>query len=169
MLVDLLSMASIVRRRNAGVWTAMYRDSAGRQHCKSTGETDKKKARGVAERYEEAARNDAAAKQQLKVLSETLAHGGQLQTVRQYCKGWLTGKCHEVSPSTCEFYTRTIGQFLSFLGTRADQPLQLIVKSDLVEYRSILLGKVSFRTAGHHMSALGTLFRTAAIEDVNHH
>src|SRR5215471_15542982 len=120
MLVDLLSMASIVKRRGAKVWSAMYRDSSGRQHCKSTGETDKKKAQKVADSYEEASRNDAAAKQQLKVISETLAHGGQMQSVRSYSSGWLKSKCHEISASTCEFYTRVVDQFLEFLGPRAE-------------------------------------------------
>ena len=70
MLADVLSMASIKRRRGAKVWTAYYRDSKGIQYCRSTYLSDKKDAQRVADAYEEVSREQQSLRQISKVLAK---------------------------------------------------------------------------------------------------
>ena len=161
----LLSMASIVRRRGAKVWTAFYRDTHGKQHCRSTGARDKKQAQKIADQYELAASSQQTLRQVARVLADMRALTGSEQTatasLRTYVEGWLVGKQAETAPATHHFYVQSCGKLLKFLGEAADHDITLVTKAQLSAYRAHLLPSLSGRTVNHHLVVVRMLFRSA--------
>lgn len=94
-------MASIIKRGK--VLTAMWR-ADGKQYCKSTKSEDKKEAQKIADGYEQASRNNVAAKQQYKVLGDMLSQKGEFTSTQKYIADWLKAKQHETAPGTMRFY-----------------------------------------------------------------
>jgi hypothetical protein len=64
-------LASVVKQASK-YWIAAFRDSSGRQHRRTTRETDKKRALEVAKKYERAAKAKGNPQQVRKILSEFL-------------------------------------------------------------------------------------------------
>ena len=166
-------MASITRRRGSRLWTAFFRDQNGRLHCRSTGVIDRKAARRIANEFESASRKARSLRQLQRVLSDMhklvgsgSGEGPAITTVRGHIDGWLGSKAVETSKGTMMFYRGSAGKFLQFLGTRADQSLLEISKSDLVRYRDTLAESVSAVTTEHHMAVVKMVFRSAAQDDL---
>ena len=63
-------MASIIRKPNTKFWFACFRDLTGRQRRKSTGETNEKKARQIAQLYEQMAQRKLKPHKARETLSE---------------------------------------------------------------------------------------------------
>jgi integrase len=163
-------MASIVRRRGAKVWTAFFRDVHRRQHCRSTGATDKKAAQKIADAYEAAASAKQTLRQVARVLDDMRALVGGERTapvsLRSYATTWLEGKRVETKTATCRFYSVSCGKLLTYLGEAADNDIALVTKPVLSGYRSHLLTAVSGRTVNHHLVVVRMLFRSAKREGV---
>jgi integrase len=158
-------MASIVRRRGAKVWTAFYRDTNGRQHCRSTGAKDKKAAQKIADAYELAAQSQQTLRQAVRVLADMRALTGSEQpaatSLRSYVEGWLASKQSETAQATHYFYSQSCGKLLKFLGEAADNDITLVTKAQLSAYRAHLLPSLSGRTVNHHLVVVRMLFRSA--------
>jgi integrase len=169
MFADLLSMASIIRRRGAKVWTAFFRDANGIQHCRSTYLCDKKAAQRVADAYEHTSRFEQSLRQISQVLAEMRELAGNrhtMVTLRGYAASWLAEKKPEVAPATFTFYSQVVRDFLGHLGEAADHDIALISKAQLAAYRSHVAASVSASTANHHMVAVRMLFRAARRDSV---
>src|SRR5260370_42494904 len=63
-------MASIVRRRGSKLWTAFFRDQNGKQHCRSTEETNKKRAQKIADEWEAAGQHKRTLRATRRVLAQ---------------------------------------------------------------------------------------------------
>src|SRR5262249_30174095 len=101
-----------------------------------------------------------------RVVNQMLDHlygDGALElSVRQYAAQWLQGKKPSVSASTYAFYSGTIGQFLKWLGAKAEDSIRKVSKQTLIEYRSWLETQLSIRSANHHLGAIRMFFSGAA-------
>ena len=88
-------MASVIRYPSGRYWIAAFRDSSGRQHRRTTRETDRKRAQTVADQYERAAKGKGHPQRVRQILSEFLrdhfAGGEELpfSSVSDYSKAWL--------------------------------------------------------------------------------
>jgi integrase len=165
-------MATITRRRGSKVWTAFFRDAnkPPRLHCRSTGVTDRKEARRIANEYESVSRKKRTLRQLQRVLSDMHklvgGEGAVIVTVREHIEAWLSAKSGETSKSTMAFYRGATSRFLTFLGPRADQSLLEISKIDLVNYRNTLAKSVSAVTTDHNMAVVKMVFLSAAQDDL---
>lgn len=162
-------MASIKRRRGSTVWTAHFRDSKGKQYCRSTHVSDKKAAQKVADEYESASRGGQSLRAIAAVLAEMreLAGGTRASVaLREYASRWLAEKHPEVKPATYTFYAQVITGFIEHLGEAADHDIALVTKDQLTAYRSSLAASVSSSTVNHHLVALRMLFKSARRDGV---
>jgi integrase len=158
-------VASILRRRGSKIWTAFYRDVHRRQHCRSTGATNKKAAQKIADAYEAAAAAKQTLRQVARVLDDMRALVGGERTapvsLRSYATNWLEGKRVETKTATYRFYSVSCRKLLTYLGEAADNDIALVTKPALSGYRSHLLTMVSGRTVNHHMVVVRMLFKSA--------
>jgi integrase len=158
-------MAAIIRRRSSRIWSAFYRDYAGKQHCRSTRSTDRKLAQKIADEFESGAKKQRTLRQLQRVLDQMheLVSGEKVSrlTTREFVVEWLSTRDPEVKPRTLEFYRASTHKFLAFLGSRADSLLSEITRSDLIAYRNSLVKKLGPKTTNHHIKLVRMLFRTA--------
>jgi len=118
------SMASIIKKPNSKYWFACFRDIIGRQHRRSTKETNRKKALEIARHYEMVAQRKLKPQKVRETLSELYReiYGGTVPdaSVNEYAKSWLDIKEAERKPRTFESYGKSIEKFLEFLGHDAE-------------------------------------------------
>src|SRR5260370_42389602 len=117
-------MASVTKKLRSKYWFACFRDLHGKQHRRSTEQTDRKKALEIARHYE------LVAQRRLKPqkVRETLAdlyrqiYGESVPTatVRHFVTNWLTVKEHEVARASIVAYHKSAEKFIAYLGPRAD-------------------------------------------------
>src|SRR5271165_6221417 len=95
-------MASLVRKTGSKYWFAAYRDLHGRQHRKSTEQTDRKKALQISQHYEQLAQRKVKPHRVRETIAELCrqVYGEEVPTatVRQFVKDWLAVKEPEVAP-----------------------------------------------------------------------
>jgi integrase len=158
-------MATVTRKPTSKFWFAAFRDATGRQRRKTTGTTDKAKARRIAEQYEAAAKrkgdpqkvreNFAALYKEF--FNDELPHA----TVREFITRWLKDRKRETSPSTYTIYDTTANRFLKFLGPDADHDLGGVTKKRIVDYRNQLVDKLAIPTVNRDVKILRSIFRQA--------
>jgi hypothetical protein len=133
-------MASLWKRSNSKYFVACFDTVDGRQLKRSTGTTDRRKARAIADQFERAAQTKRTTTQVRKVIADLHRDlTGEIlaaTTVRQFITGWLNRKRVEVPASTIAFYTAERKRFLTWLGDRADADLASISRSDLLAFRN---------------------------------
>ena len=129
-------MAFVVRYKNSKFWVAGFRDGSGKQHRRTTRETDKKRALVLALTYEKVATRRGSPERIKKVIAELYRdhYGEDLPTVtmRDYSERWIAARKTEISPATHPRYRDAVGRFLAFLGARADRPWTRISKSEIM-------------------------------------
>ena len=103
-------MASVYKRPGRKVWTAFYRDEAGKQHCRSTGSRTKKQAHRIAEEFERGAREKRTLRQLTRVLDQMheLVNGQKVTrlSLAELVSQWLAIKKLETSPAPSLFTGR---------------------------------------------------------------
>jgi hypothetical protein len=123
-------MASLIKYPSGRYWIAAFRDSSGRQHRRTTRETDRKRALAVAEQYERAAKSNGNPQRVRQILSEFLRdHYDQelpFSSVSDFTKQWLAARKSETSPGTHRRYGDAIAKFLTFL---AQPRIVVLIKS----------------------------------------
>lgn len=158
-------MSSVYRRPGRKTWTAFFRDVQGRQHCKSTGATNRKQARKIADEFERASREHRTLRQLTKVIDRMheLVSGERVcrVSIAEHVEQWLAATKPEVAEGTFKFYAMSTAKFLTFLEGRATAPITSITKSDLLGHRAALAREVSAGTVNHHLTAIKMLFKSA--------
>ena len=159
-------MASVYKRPGRKVWTAFYRDEAGKQHCRSTGSRTKKQAHRIAEEFERGAREKRTLRQLTRVLDQMheLVNGQKVTrlSLAELVSQWLAIKKLETSPSTLTFYRQSTDKLIGFLAERAlSDSIATITKADLLAYRFDLARKLSPVTVNHHLDIVRMLMRSA--------
>ena len=160
-----LSMASIIKKPNSKYWFACFRDITGRQHRRSTEETNRKKALEIARHYEMVAQRKLKPRRVRETLSELYReiYGETVPdaTVNEYAKNWLDIKKAEKKPRTSESYGKSIEKFLEFLGHDAELDISLLTKTHVTAFRNSLAQKVGPGTVNFDLSIIKMFFRPA--------
>jgi len=150
-------------------WIAAFRDLAGRQHRRSTGEVVKSRALVVAQQYERVARRKGNPQRVRATFVDFYRehYGEELPSasVRTYAQNWLATRKAETSPSTYNRYEKTVEKFLTFLGTDAERDLSEITKRRFVEFRNAQGEKLPTDTANLDLKIIKMIFRAARLEN----
>ncbi len=161
-------MASLIKRPTSKFWVAAFRDAQGRQHRRSTGEIDKKRALAVAEKLELVAQRKGNPQRVRQTFAEFFRdHYGQdvpFLSVRDFTGRWLTTRKAETSPATFRRYDEIIRKFLRFLGTTSDRGLDEISKGQILAFRDAQIASVAAATTNTTLKIVKMIFRSARQE-----
>jgi integrase len=157
-------MAGIVRQPRTRYWIACFYDSRGKQHRRSTRETDQKRALAVAQQFERVAKQQGSPARVKQIFTEFYRdHFGQsleLSTsVCDYTARWLAARKAETSVATHDRYSGVIRKFLAFLG--ADRSLDEITREKITAFRDAQLAVSAPATVNTDMKTVRAIFRTA--------
>src|SRR5262245_7212139 len=165
-------MASLHKdpRGKSPFWYVSFRTPDGKQHFKSTKETERKKAIAFRDSLQHAC-NDAqegnlTEKRARELIGQVVAHttGRNLPhfTVRAWFDKWLGEKEKTKADKTLDRYQQVIRDFLSSLGERAELPLHQITWLDVEQYRDkITAAGKSNRTANLSITVISAAFNAA--------
>ena len=161
-------MASLVKLPQSRYFIAAFRDSQGRQHRRSTRETDRKRAQRVAEVYERVAQGKGTAQRVRQVFAEFYRdqYGEDLPvaTVRVYLARWLAARKPELARATYLRYEKTVEKFLRYLEDDADHQLEEITKARVAAFRDAQANKTSRSNANVDLKVLKVAFRAARVD-----
>jgi integrase len=135
-------MASVFRRPRSRFWHAGWRDSDGKFQLRSTKQTDRSKALGIAVEWErvdrKSHRGEMAENQVRKVLNDIMEKVGEplieVPTIGQWFLEWQQEKEASKSEGTAERYKYVVNAFLVYLKDRADKPLTVLTARDVQGY-----------------------------------
>jgi integrase len=157
-------MASLIKQASR-YWIAAFRDASGRQYRRTTRETNRARAQAVADNYERAAKAKGNSQRVRKTLNEFLSdHYGEelhFDTVRHYVHQWLAARKAETSIGTFQRYNGVVETFLSFLGSRAQAPLEEITKTQILAFRDTLVATSAPATVNNALKTVRRIFRSA--------
>jgi integrase len=163
-------MASVVRSRSCRYWIAAFRDSSGKQHRRTTRETDRKRALAIAQQYERAAKGKGHPQRVRQILSEFLRdhfsgeHELPFASVKTYCEQWLAARKAETSPGTHRRYGDAVGKFLAFLGPQADRSIEDVARTQISAFRDAQLSRNAATTANNDLKIIRRIFRAARMD-----
>lgn len=108
-----------------------------------------------------------------EILTEIMKAGGagefKSYTLREWIQTWLEAKEATVSKATLSFYRTVTSKFLTFLGERADAPLESITTAEVRDFRTTINAKSTAKTANHYVVGLRALFTDAMSEHATLH
>lgn len=158
-------MAYLVKHPKSRFWFAVWRDLNGKQIRRSTKETERKKADRIAREYEHTSLKRRTSRQVREVIASLHREitGDELvfPSVREFVKTWLERKGPETATSTLDFYQKSTGNFLAFLGDAADQSIDRITSQHVTNFRNARAKSVAAKTANHDLKAIRMLFKAA--------
>ena len=161
-------MASVIRYPRSKYWFAAFRDSRGRQHRRTTRETDKRRAQRVADQFERIAQRKGNPQRVRQIFAEFYrehyAEDLPAATTRRYLEKWLASRKSELAGTTYARYQKTVEKFIKFLATDADRDLSEITKSRIAEFRDAQADKTSQANANIDLKVIRVAFRAARID-----
>ena len=171
-------MASLRKHPKSPFWFACFTLSDGRRTQRSTGTTDKRKAKDIAHQYEKSSREAKAGlfieSRARKVIADifALANPDTLQrsTVGDFLDAWLKRKELEAGESTHRKYVSVIDRFKRHLGQKVKRDITTIKASDITAFRDSLMDTVSAGTANVALKIIRVAFSQAhkdGLIDVN--
>jgi integrase len=171
-------MSSIHRdkRGKSPFWYAFFTLPNGKRTSRSTKQTDKRKAKEIADSWEKASRQarqgnlqDLAAR---KVISDVyeMANGEPLPSsqIRVYLDGWLAKKKVLTARSTHRKYTDVVQQFINLIAEKADQDIARISVCDIRKFQESELARVSVSSTNHALKVIRSALRDAFREGLIH-
>jgi len=164
-------MASLHKNHGPN-WYASFYCADGSRKFKSTGTPDKRLANQIALQWEAAEQQGRAQRLTMKrcrdMLSQIYAsvHGEELPSDETglFLLQWLERKSSELTESSVSAYKQTVDQFLEFIGSKKDRPLDAITKAIVTDWRDSLLKRVSPATARKQVVILRAAFNDAIRE-----
>ena len=158
-------MASLRKLPNSKFWIACYTDNTGKRKQRSTKETDRRKAKIIADELESAYRKELTERQVRKLYSEALEdiHGeSRLSTpTTEYFAKWLKIKKRENATATWKIYSGVVNRFLDANEDIADKDLNSITVNDLINHRDNLAEQLTITTTNNHLAILSIAFQDA--------
>jgi len=158
-------MASLRKRIGTQYWFACFTLPGGRRVQRSTGTSDRKLARQLAEQFELAASTHRTAKQAQRVMADLHRHiTGQTvdrTSVKDFFTGWLQGKKGALSDSSYEAYEAVGASFVQFMGERADLEIAHVTATDVIKFRDFLATQVSVNTTNNRLKVLRVALQQA--------
>jgi integrase len=73
------------------------------------------------------------------------------RNVRDFLEGWIKGKEHELSDGSIPEYTKTVQEILISLGSKADQPLDVVTRNDVTRFRDRLAKRLAATTTNKYL------------------
>ena len=164
-------MASVRRQKGSKFWIGCFRRPDGRPTNRSTRSTDRKTALRIAEGWEEVSRQRTTETKARQVISDLYrqvnGRGLASPSVACYRDQWLTRKKTEVRPRTLDQYRSVMASFVTFLGTRAGEPLHYIEVADIARWRDELAERTSAKNANNKLKVLRCFFQSAWRDGLN--
>ena len=161
-------MAFLVHYPTSRYWIASFYDARGRLHRRSTRETNRARALEIAKKYERAAKAKGNPQRVRKILSEFLRdHFGEelpFAAANDFIGQWLAARKAETSPATFRRYEEITAKFLTFLGPKAQGPLEQIGKTQIVAFRDSMLATSAPATTNTALKIIRRIFRSARLE-----
>ena len=140
----------------------------GRQHRRSTGEIDRKRAQTVAEQFERVAQRKGNPQRVRQTFAEFFRdHYGQdvpFLSVRDFTGRWLPHGKPKPRAATFRRYDEVTRKFLGFLGTAADRGLDEINKGQILAFRDAQIASVAAATTNTALTIVKMVFRSARRE-----
>ncbi len=147
-------MASLHKdpRGKSPYWYCAFISKEGVRHFRSTKTKDKRQAAQICNTWAKAAAlgsklsPDKARHVIAQGVADILMASGQTlpsATIRDWCTRWLGGKSLEAEPRTHERYKTSISRFLKFLGRKAEDDLDSLKVSDVLEFRDDVAKRLS--------------------------
>jgi hypothetical protein len=162
-------MATVIRQPGSRYWIAAFRDATGKQHRRSTGETQKTRALEVAKQFERAGKGKGNPHRVRATFADFYReHFGielSFSNVRTYCQNWLATRKAETRPATYSRYEKTIERFLETLGDSAEKDLNEVTKSHITTFRDWCLKQYATRTANLYLKIIKMVFRSPDLTD----
>lgn len=164
-MVTTESMASLVKKPNSQFWFACYRDANAKQHRRSTGVTNERKAREIARTYEQIAQHKLKPAKfretMVELYREVYGEAVPTATVRKFATDWLNAKRVETVSRSWDSYAKSINKFLTYLGSDAELDISLLTKTHITTFRNTLTQKVSPGTVNFDLRVIKMLTRAA--------
>lgn len=155
-------MASIHRKANSPYWYCAFYLPDGRRTLRSTGTTDRRKAREICNEWERAAREakqgrltETRARDVIATCYE-IAHAETLpqSTTKDYLDSWLKAKELTLAESSLAEYKAAADHLLTHLGAKANKAMDTITVRDLASFRDKLAERVSGATVNKTLRIL---------------
>jgi len=158
-------MGSVHKTKRSRFWMGAFWHN-GKQTFRSTGKEEKAAALQVVLAWEQAVKGpveniEQARRVMADLLSKVVGDVKVRITCRDYVQRWLDAQRGTVAGDTFEFYRSTLKSWLDWLGPRAERPLDLITRDDMVAFRTAESKRVTATTANHRVKALRQLFKAA--------
>ena len=159
------TMASLRKRTGTQFWFACFTLPGGRRVQRSTGTSDRKLARQLAEQFEMAASTHRTAKQAQRVMADLHRHiTGQTvdqTSVKDFFTAWLVGKKGALSTSSYDAYEAVADSFVLFMGERAHLETAHITATDVIKFRDFLATQVSVNSTNNRLKILRVALQQA--------
>lgn len=168
------------RVKESKYWHGLVSLPAGKRVFRSTGisaeganEAQRMAAKAmalkVAMEWERVAKGTVGSSEQARRVLQDIVRltAGDLATrltCRQYGSRWIEAQRGTVADSTLDFYASAVNAWAEWLAHRADQPLDVIQREDMVAYRNAESMRVSSATANHRIKVVRQLLKAAAAE-----
>jgi integrase len=162
-------MATVLKQPGTRYWIAAFRDASGKQHRRSTRETNRRRALEVARQFEKASKGKGNPHQVKATFADFYReHFGvelPFSTLRAYCHNWLATRKGETASATYARYEKTVNRFLEFLGSsQAEADLNTVTKSHITAFRDSMVARYTTRTANLYLKIVKMVFRCARLE-----
>jgi integrase len=159
-------MSSLIRQPTSKYWFAAFRDSEGKQHRRSTKETDKKRAQEVADQLERAAQGKGENLARLRrnfaeFCREHFRSETPTLSVRDHAQQWLDRRKVETAFATHRRYRNAIDRWLEFLGPYADRGIEEITEAQVFAFRDARATVSATLTANTELKIIKMIFRSA--------
>jgi integrase len=152
-------------------------DADGRRTQRSTKQSDRRKAQGIANQFEKAAKLAAEKRlgeaQARRVLSDiyeiTNSEPLASATAREFLTQWPEKKKDGISNRTFLAYTQVARDFVASLGSRADRDISQISRADVTKYRDQVAAATSAANANKLLKylrvGLGVAWKDGLMQD----
>jgi len=170
-------VASLRKKLRSPFWFACFNDADGSRTQRSTKQSDRRKALGIATQWERAAKlasekrlGEAQARRVLSDIYE-ITNNEPLPsaTARDFLTSWAERRKLDTSKRTYDAYKQVTRDFVASLGTRAERDISQINKADVVKYRDEVLVRTSVATANKSLKylrvALGAAYKDGITQD----
>jgi integrase len=170
-------MASLRRKPRSPFWFACFTDADGRRTQRSTKQSDRKKAQGIANQFERAAKLASEKRlgesQARRVLSDIyeITNGEALRaaTAREWLLKWPETRKDGLSYRTYQAYVQVGRDFLESLGAKADRDISQVTRADITAYRDQVARLTSTANANKLLKylrvGLGAAWKDGLLQD----
>lgn len=170
-------MASLRKKHGSPYWFACFTDADGKRTQRSTKQSDRKKAQGIANQWEKAAKlaaeNRLGEAQARKVLSDIyeIVNNEPLasSSARDFLTSWPENRKASVSRGTYNAYSQACREFLASLGAKANRDMAQINRADVAAYRDAVAARTTVTNANKLLKylrvALGAAWKDGLIPD----